>query len=122
MDKYKNEVKARFGGTDAYKEFERKTSGYTEAHYADSAEGLKGIFERFAECKAMGNTPDSTEAQTLTKELQDFITQNFYTCTDEVLKGLGLMYTHDHRFKENIDMHGSGTAEFISLAIEIYCS
>ncbi|MBR2724550.1 MAG: TipAS antibiotic-recognition domain-containing protein [Ruminococcus sp.] len=53
-------------------------------------------------------------------ELKDFITQNFYTCTDEILKGLGAMYAADVRFKNNIDKHGSGTAEFISKAIEIY--
>lgn len=120
MDKYKNEAKERFGCTDAYKEFESKTAGYTEAGFADSAEGLNKVFAKFAHCKAQGNTPDSAEAQALVKELQSFITQNFYTCTDEILEGLGEMYTADERFKENIDKNGSDTADFVSEAIKIY--
>jgi hypothetical protein len=31
------------------------------------------------------------------------------------------MYVADERFKNNIDKHGTGTAEFVSKAIEIYC-
>ena len=55
------------------------------------------------------------------KKLQDFITENYYRCTDEILAGLGKMYIADERFKTNIDSHGSGTAEFVSAAIDAYC-
>lgn len=120
MDKYKNEAKVCFGTTDAYKEFDSKTAGYSKADFANSAEGLKAVFRKFADCKAKGNTPDSKEAQELTKELQSFITENFYTCTDEILSGLGVMYSSDERFKENIDKNGSGTAGFVAEAIKIY--
>ena len=68
----------------------------------------------------VAKTPDSAEAQMLVKELQNFITQNFYTCTDEILRGLGVMYTADERFKENIDKNGDGVAEFVSSAIGSY--
>lgn len=118
---YKTEAKERWGNTNAYKEFEKKTANHTEADLRNSAEGLDEIFKKFAQCKAQGYTPDSDKVQALTKELQAVITQNFYTCTDEILKGLGAMYTADERFKENIDKHGIGTAEFVSSAIEIYC-
>lgn len=120
MDNYKNQVIECFGSTEPYKEYERKTANYTEADLAISAEGLNEIFRKFADCKAKGNAPDSKEAQKLTKELQSFITENFYTCTDDILKGLGVMYSADERFKENIDKHGAGTTKFISSAIEIY--
>lgn len=54
----------------------------------------------------------------LFKKLQNFITENYYTCTDEILKGLGEMYVFDERFKNNIDKAGGiGTAEFTSKAI-----
>ena len=52
-------------------------------------------------------------------KLQDFITQNYYTCTDEILAGLGKMYVADERFKKNIDKYGEGTAEFAAEAIAI---
>ena len=63
---------------------------------------------------------DSVEAQALVAKLQAHITANYYTCTDEILAGLGKMYVDDERFKKNIDKYGEGTAEFASAAIEIY--
>ncbi len=121
MNNYKNEVSERFGDTNAYKEFIQKTAGYTETDFADFGEGLSRIFIKFAECKAKGNSPESEEAKALVKELKEFISENFYTCTDEILKGLGVMYTADERFKVNIDSHSEGTADFISKAIECCC-
>jgi hypothetical protein len=67
------------------------------------------------------STPASKEVQVLVKELQTHITAHYYTCTKEILAGLGQMYGTDERFKKNIDQHATGTAEFLSQAIEIYC-
>ena len=79
------------------------------------------IFRKLGEIKNL--SPGSEEAQSLVKNLQDFITNHYYTCTDEILSGLGKMYVGDERFKKNIDKAGgAGTAEFAAKAIEIYCS
>ena len=79
------------------------------------------IFAKFAECMKNGHTADSDDAQALVKELQTYITENYYTCTNQILAGLGQMYIADERLKTNIDKNGDGTAEFVSKAIEIYC-
>ena len=79
------------------------------------------IFTKFAECMNNGYTADSDEAQALVKELQAYITENYYTCTNEILVGLGQMYVADERFKKNMDKHAEGTAEFIKKAVEVYC-
>ena len=118
---YSKEVKARFGDTDAFCEFEKKTSDYTEEKWQSTESGMDDILMKFAQCKNSGCTPDCEDAKALAKELQDYITQNYYTCTDAIFKGLGAMYVADERFKENIDKHGEGTAEFISKAITVYC-
>ena len=55
------------------------------------------------------------------KKWQNYITENFYTCTKDILAGLGKMYIADERFKDNIDKHGKGTAEFMCQAIGAYC-
>ena len=65
--------------------------------------------------------PADEKVQVQVKKLQDYITANFYHCTDEILAGLGQMYVCDKRFKNNIDKNGDGTAKFINDAIEIYC-
>ena len=75
----------------------------------------------FADCKRNGFAPDGREAQALAKKWQDFITENYYTCTKEILAGLGEMYVADERFQKNIDRHGDGTARFMSEAIKEYC-
>ena len=64
----------------------------------------------------------SENVQSLVKKLQKHITDNYYNCSNEILKGLGQMYILDKRFKTNIDKHADGTAEFVSKAIEIFCN
>ena len=120
MQNYDIEVRERFGNTDAYKEHEQKTADYTKDKWQDVNDGLMAVFTKFAECKKNGNTADSDEAHLLVKELQNYITENYYTCTKEILASLGLMYVADERFKINIDKNGDGTAEFVREAIESY--
>ena len=116
-----SEVRARYGNTDAYREHEEKTKNYTKEKWAEANDGLMAIFAEFAVCKNSGASADSNEAQALVSKLQAHITANYYTCTDEILAGLGKMYVADERFKKNIDKYGEGTAEFASMAIEAYC-
>ena len=117
---YKTEARSRWGNTDAYREHEQKTNNYTKEKWAEANDVLMAIFAEFAACKASGASADSTEAQALVAELQAHITANYYTCTDEILAGLGKMYVVDERFKKNIDKYGEGTAEFASEGIRIY--
>ena len=121
MKNYDLEAKERFGETGAYKEYEQKTAGYTKDKFKEINDGLMAIMARFSEGMKGGSAADSEEAQALVRELQNYITENYYTCTNEILRGLGQMYVADERFKNNIDKNGAGTAEFVSAAIEEYC-
>ena len=121
MNDYDIEVKERWGETDAYKEHAEKTASYTKDKWQQINDGLNAVLAKFADRKNNGYTADSPEAQALVKELQNYITENYYTCTNEILAGLGQMYVADERFKTNIDKHSFGTAEFMSQAIKIYC-
>lgn len=76
---------------------------------------------KLAVCKQRELSADSLKAQTLVIKLQTHITDNYYTCTNEILAGLGEMYVADERFKNNIDKYGKGTAEFASKAIAMFC-
>ena len=121
MKNYKTEARSRWGDTDAYREHERKTKNYSKEKWAEVNDGLMTIFAEFAACKASGASADSEEAQALVAKLQAHITANYYTCTDEILAGLGKMYVADERFKKNIDKYGDGTAVFAAEAIVLYC-
>ena len=118
---YEDEAKQRWGDTDAYKESRAKTADYSKDKWNDVLGGLNGVFAEFAACRNGGDSADSETAQRLVKKLQEYITANFYHCTDDILAGLGQMYICDERFKNNIDSHGEGTAEFVSETIKIYC-
>ena len=114
------EVHQRWGDTSAYREHEQKTKNYTKEKWAEANDGLMAIFAEFAACKENGASADSAEVQALVAKLQAHITANYYTCTDEILSGLGKMYVADERFKKNIDKYGEGTAEFAANAIAVY--
>ena len=120
-NKYVLETRSRWGATDAYREHELKTKNYTKEKWSEANDGLMAIFAEFTVCKQSGAEVDSNEAQALVAKLQAHITVNYYTCTDEILAGLGKMYVADERFKKNIDKYGEGTAEFAADAIEVYC-
>ena len=120
MKNYEIEARSRWGNTDAYCEHEQKTKNYTKEKWAEANGGMMAIFAEFATCKTNGANVDSAEVQALVAKLQAHITANYYTCTDEILAGLGKMYVADERFKKNIDKHGEGTAKFASDAIAAY--
>ena len=120
MFEYNYETRSRWGDTSAYRKHEQKTKNYTNEKWAEANDGLMTIFAEFAACKGSSALADSSEAQALVAKLQAHITANYYTCTDEILAGLGKMYVADERFKKNIDKYGEGTAEFTAEGIRIY--
>lgn len=122
FEKYKAEAKEKWGKTDAYKEHTEKTKEYSKEKWNQLSQEMNDIFAEFAVCMQNNQEPNSAKAQALVKRLQDHITENYYLCTNEILAGLGQMYVADERFKNNIDKHANGTAEFACKAIEIYCS
>ena len=121
FEKYKAEAKEKWGSTSAYREHEEKTKHYSKDTWNSLVGRMDDILAEFAACMKHGGEPDSAEAQSLVKKLQQHITKNYYLCTDEILAGLGQMYVADERFRGNIDRHADGTAIFISKAIAIYC-
>ncbi|HEM3673815.1 TPA: TipAS antibiotic-recognition domain-containing protein [Streptococcus suis] len=117
LDAYKVEAKKRWGQTSAYSEFEE---GYNASKDRVFAQELQAIFEAFGKMRSLEVSHPDVQAQVA--NLQAYITENFYTCTKEILQNLGLMYVEDERFTANIDRAGGpGTASFVSQAIAIYC-
>lgn len=117
IDEYAARAKAFWGKTDSYKEYEKKASGRTKEEDQKLGVEMMDIFREFGEIR--GLEPDSAEAIALAKKLQEYITENFYTCTDEILCSLGRMYAGGGDFTTNIDkVGGEGTAVFACRVIE----
>lgn len=117
LEQYAAEVKERWGNTAAYQESAQRPA----AEQKDAAAGLMAQFARMGRLRT--GDPAGQEAQDAVRELQQFITKHFYTCTPEILSGLGQMYTADDRFRVSIDAAGGeGTADFAGKAITVYCA
>lgn len=120
IDEYARQAKASWGKTDAYKEYEQKSAGRSKEEQQTINVKMMEIFAEFGKIK--DQSPDGEAAAGLAKKLQDFITEHFYTCTDEILLGLGAMYAGGGEFTTNIDkVGGEGTAVFADKTIQAYC-
>ena len=120
-DKYTDEVRERWGDTEAYKESQRRTANYTSDDWSELSAEMEAIMAGFADLKAEGVAPDDERARLQVEKLKAFITERMYTCTDDILSGLGQMYVADERFTKNIDKHGEGAAAYVSACIKNYC-
>ena len=116
QEKYVAEIKEKWGNTIAYQEYQQHEKGGSTGNPAD----LMRHFAKLGELKYLA--PTSPKVQAAIRDLQQFITDHFYTCTPEILAGLGQMYAADDRFRRSIDKAGGeGTAAFVAQAIAAYC-
>lgn len=121
QEEYKKQAKEKWGNTKAYKEFEEKDKNYSDEDRNKMGNDLMDIFREFGEI--LNTDPAGQDAQKLVKKLQNFISAHYYTCTDEILKGLGPIYTAGDDMTKNIDAAGGkGCAEFVAKAISFYDS
>lgn len=121
IDEYAKQAKETWGQTPAYREFQEKSAGRTKEQERQLSLELMGILAGFG--RIQESDPAGEDAQERVRELKDFITRHYYTCTEEILLGLGSMYAGGGSMTENINAAGgSGTAEFAGRAIEAYCA
>ena len=120
IDEYVARAKKSWGDTPEYQEFKEKSKNRTAEEDKIISTQLMAIFTEFG--TMLEFDPNAEKVQSQVKKLQDFITENFYNCSDEILYSLGSMYASGGNFTENIDKAGGkGTAEFVFKAIKIYC-
>ena len=119
IEEYTKRAKAEWGDTMEYEEYTSKSSKRTKEDEKNIAAGLMAVFADFGKLK--DGSPDIPETMEQVKRLQQYITDNYYNCTDEMLMSLGQMYSASDEFKENIDKAGGiGTADFVTKAISAY--
>ena len=120
LEEYARRAKAEWGETEAYCEYERKSEGRPDE---ETGELNRQMMQIFAEIGAVKNEdPASERAQALIRKLRDFITEHYYTCSDQVLLGLGQMYAAGGEMTDNIDRYGGeGTGAFTNAAIQAFC-
>ncbi len=119
IKEYNQKAKQEWGDSKSYQEFLAKNNQRGLNQEFMLANDFMQIFKEFGELKQC--EVNSAEVQAQVEKLQNYITDNYYNCSDEMLLGLSKMYVCDKRFKTNIDnAGGDGTAEFVNKAVESY--
>ena len=120
MDEYAEEAKKTWGSTAEYREYEEKSGSWKDSDRKALTKGLMSVFAGFGAIK--DGDPSSEAAKKQVRKLQSFITEHFYTCSDEILVSLAGMYDAGGDMTENIDnAGGAGTAAFAAAAIRLCC-
>ena len=119
IDEYAAQAKATYGKTEAYKEYEQRFLTQDSSRQAQTGQDFMALLSRFG--AHLGEAPESPEVQALVAELQAYITEHFYTCTDQILASFANLYDGGGSFTQNIDKAGgSGTAALAAQAIRHY--
>lgn len=118
-EQYGQEARERWGDTRAYAQSAEKTAAYGKADWEAFGAQAEAVYRGLAACMPEG--PASPRAQALVAQWQALITRWFYDCTNELLAGLGEMYTADERFTRSIDRYAAGLSAFLRDAIRVYC-
>ena len=120
IDDYAREAKASWGQTREWQEYEHKAAGRTKEQGDAIARGMMDIFREFGAIR--DTDPASKAAQALVTKLQDYISEHYYTCSDQILLSLSKMYAGGGSMTENIDrVGGPGTGGFAEQAIAVHC-
>ena len=121
LDEYARRAKEEWGNTPEYREMQKKQQNRTPEQDTALMNDFMRLFTEFGGMRS--HAPESEPVQRQVKRLQDFITEHLYTCTDQILQGLGKMYAGGGEISQNIDLAGGeGTAAFVAEAIDYYCS
>lgn len=120
QEKLQAEAKAKWGRTEAWQGWEQQGAKHSHQQQVQDGNRLMAKLAAIGALRVKG--AEAPEVQAQVAELQQLITDCFYPCDRETLRGLGQMYVADERFARNIDRAGGeGTAQFVSEAIGVYC-
>jgi len=114
---FEEEVRTRWGDTEAYRESSRRTSRYTSADFAAAKKDQEAATESFVYAFGNSLSINSELAQNAVRAHREAISKWFYPCSVEMQKNLAVMYIEDPRFKEYYDGRVRGLAQYIHDAI-----
>lgn len=116
-DRYEDEVRERWGSTDAYRQSAARTKRYTKEDWTRIAAELESIEHDLATALESGADAGSTAAMDLAERARRHIEGNYYDCPPAMHRNLGDMYVADERFRAHYDDRSPGLAQFVRDAI-----
>lgn len=114
---HEDEVRQRWGGTDAYRISSKRVKGYTTEDWMEYKAEAAAIYADLHALMAAGEAPASPAAIGIAERHRLSIDRWFYPCSHGMHAGLADMYEADARFRESIDEHGEGLAAYLAATI-----
>jgi len=118
LEEYRQEAKARWGHTDAWKQSQERTSRYTKQDWEEIKAEAKDIQNRIA--ALMDRDPGDPQVQEQIGRWYHHMNDRYYTVHPAMFRGLGDMYVNDHRFMANYEKVKPGMAQFMQQAMHVY--
>lgn len=115
--RYAQETEERWGGTTAYEQSHRRTSGYSKQDWVRVLALQDDLEERFAQALDAGAPPDSAQAGRLVQEHRQFLSGHFYEVDPDRHRALADLYVTDPRFAAHYDARRHGLAQYVHDAV-----
>ena len=115
---YVDEVRERWGSTDAYRESARRTARYSKADWLVITSEMNTIEQGVADLLVRGEPASSVAAMTLADTHRRHICRWFYDCDIVMHRCLADMYVADDRFAAHYNAISPGLAQFVHDAIQ----
>jgi MerR family transcriptional regulator, thiopeptide resistance regulator len=110
---YAEEAEQRWGGTEAYRQSQRRVAAYTKEDWQRIKAEEEEVRANLAAAFAAGLAPESDEAMAAAEAHRQHISRWFYECSYDIHRGLTDMYVNDDRFRAHYDALAPGLAQFI---------
>jgi DNA-binding transcriptional MerR regulator len=114
---YDDEVRRRWGATDAYAESAKRTARYTPDDWRAITAEQAAIFDDAYGALKAGKAPSDAAVMDLAERHRLSIDRWFYPCSHQMHRGLASMYEADDRFRQCIDTQREGLTPFLAEAI-----
>jgi hypothetical protein len=112
-----DEARERWGDTEAWKESNRRTTGYTKADWQRIRAEAEEIVAAFAAELRAGTVASAPAVRAIAERHRGHLGRWFYECSRSFHRNLGEMYVADERFRRNYDKVAPGLAEYVRAAI-----
>jgi DNA-binding transcriptional MerR regulator len=114
---YDEEVKQRWGHTDAYKISAQRAKSYTGADWKKLKDEQAAIYADAVAAMRSGTRPDEPRAMDVAERHRQSIDRWFYPCSSAMHCGLADLWEADLRYADNIDKHGAGLTQYLASAV-----
>jgi MerR family transcriptional regulator, thiopeptide resistance regulator len=116
---YEDEVKQRWGNTDAYKISAQRAKSYTEADWQTIREEQGAIYADAVTARNDGVRPDEPRAMDIAERYRLSFDRWFYPCSPQMHCALADMWEADRRYADNIDKYGGtpGLTAYLAAAV-----